>query len=357
MNRPDRTGRMGNRAGKAETHPMIELPDARFALLDAPTPLQRLVRTERALGRRGLYAKRDDLMAIALGGNKLRSLEFWLGRALAERADIVLVAGGPNSNLCRLTAAAVAMAGLDCVVFHNAHPTPDNRNKSFLNRVFGAELRYLGDIDEARRAEAVTRAAAGLRKTGRRPYIVGDAIIGALGYVRAAGELARQNDALGDPIRHVFLPGSMGPTEAGFILGNAALGYPFEVHLVSVEYDQAELSARIGRILRGLRAHTGLMGEGVDDRHLHYHMDWLGAGYDRPSAASEAAILRFARTEGLVLEHTYTAKTFAAFAAFAEQAAAGGLPAGEAICAIHTGGIPALFAQFDQFASLRQPAL
>lgn len=329
---------------------MNELPDARYALLDEPTPLQRLSRMERALGRSGLFVKRDDVMPIALGGNKLRSLEFWLGRALAEGADIVLVAGGPNSNMCRLTAAAAAMADLDCIVFHNAESTPENRKMSFLNQVFGAKVRYLGEMDEILRAAAVERAVRELRGAGRMPYIVGDPIIGALGYVRAAAELAHQNEGLGLPIRHVFLPGSMGPTEAGFIFGNAVLGYPFEAHLVSVEYGQAELDARIARILCGLSDHTGLMAGGVDSAHQHYHMNHLGAGYDRPTAASEAAILRFARTEGILLEHTYTGKTFAAFL---ELAAPGNLPADEGMCAIHTGGVPALFGQFDQFASLK----
>ncbi|QIE55067.1 pyridoxal-phosphate dependent enzyme [Pikeienuella piscinae] len=327
---------------------MIALPDPRYALLDEPTPLQRLARLERALGRSGLFVKRDDQMPIALGGNKLRSLEFWLGRALEEGADIALVAGGPNSNMCRLTAAAAAMAELDCIVFHNADSTPESRRMSFLNQVFGAEVRYLGEMDETLRAAEMERAASALRVGGRRPHIVGDPIIGALGYVRAAAELARQNEDLGGPIRHVFMPGSMGPTEAGFIFGNAVLGYPFEVHLVSVEYGRDELDDRIARILRGLASHTGLLTAGVDATHQQYHMDHLGAGYDQPTAAAEAAILRFARTEGVLLEHTYTAKTFAAFL---DLAAAGGPPPEEGMCAIHTGGLPALFSQFDRFAT------
>jgi hypothetical protein len=57
------------------------LPDfPRYELLRDATLLQRLERTE-ALNRPGLYVKRDDLMPIAMGGNKLRSLEFWLGAA------------------------------------------------------------------------------------------------------------------------------------------------------------------------------------------------------------------------------------------------------------------------------------
>ncbi len=121
---------------------MITLPDARAALPERPTPLQRITRMEHALGRPCLYVKRDDLMPVALGGNKLRSLEFWLGQALTEGADTVLVAGGPNSNMCILAAAATSILGLDCVVFHNASATPQSRDASFFNRLFGASVRY-----------------------------------------------------------------------------------------------------------------------------------------------------------------------------------------------------------------------
>jgi D-cysteine desulfhydrase/L-cysteate sulfo-lyase len=86
------------------------LREPRYDLVKMPTPLQRLSGFERKLGRSGLYAKRDDLMEIGLGGNKLRSLEFWLGAALQQRADIVLVAGG-RRPICRLTAAAALDGG------------------------------------------------------------------------------------------------------------------------------------------------------------------------------------------------------------------------------------------------------
>ena len=222
------------------------LPDfPRYKLLHAPTLLQRLERTESALNHPGLYVKRDDLMPIAMGGNKLRSLEFWIGAALQEQADVLLVAGTPMSNLCRLTAAAASMAGLECIVFHNAPDGPAARRASFLSRIFGASVHFLGAMDEGQRTNQIELAASQLRREGRRPYVVGNIAIGALGYVHAAEELFAQSQSLEVNIRHVMLPGSMGPTEAGFILGNALLGYPFDVHLVSVEYDQTELSACI----------------------------------------------------------------------------------------------------------------
>jgi 1-aminocyclopropane-1-carboxylate deaminase/D-cysteine desulfhydrase-like pyridoxal-dependent ACC family enzyme len=326
---------------------LAEFP--RYQLLRDPTLLQRLERTEAALQHRGLYIKRDDLMPIAMGGNKLRSLEFWLGAAFQERADVVLVAGTPMSNLCRLTAAAASMAGLDCIVFHNADDEPAARRASFLNRIFGASVRFLGLMDEAHRTKAVEHAAVELRQQGRRPYIVGNAAIGALGYVRAAEELFAQSQLLDLGIRHVMLAGSMGTTEAGLIFGNALLGYPFEVHLVSVEYEEVELSACVRRAYAAVAKLVGNSAPDFDDTRIQYHMDFLGLGYACPTPAGEQAILTLARTEGVVLEHIYTAKTFACFLDLARRHV---FPEGEPVCVIHTGGVPALFSQFEEFRSI-----
>jgi 1-aminocyclopropane-1-carboxylate deaminase/D-cysteine desulfhydrase-like pyridoxal-dependent ACC family enzyme len=321
----------------------------RYELLRDATLLQRLERTETALNRPGLYVKRDDLMPIAMGGNKLRSLEFWLAAALQDQVDVLLVAGTAMSNLCRLTAAAASIAGLECIVFHNAVDEPASRQASFLNRIFGASVRFLGLMDETQRMQAVEQAASKLKLQGRRPYIVGDGAIGALGYVRAAEELLTQSREMGAGVRHVLLPGSMGPTEAGFIMGNALLGYPFVVHLVSVEYQEAELSARVRRLYEAIAKLIGKGAPEFDDTRIHYHMDFLGAGYACTTPQSEAAILTFARTEGIVLEHIYTAKTFACFLDLARRR---GLPAAEPVCVIHTGGVPSLFSQFEAFRTL-----
>ncbi len=326
-------------------HRPLPFAAPRQIVLDEPTPFRRLRNLEKALGKEGLYIKRDDHMEIALGGNKLRSLEFWLGAAKEAQADIVLVAGGAMSNLCRLTAAAAAMRGLECVIFHSSVEDAVGRERSFLNRVLGAELRFLGPIGEEERARIVLDAAAELRAAGRRPYIVGDAVTGALGYAVAAFELHEQAQTAGVDLRHVYLPGSMGPTEAGFIFGNALLDNPFTVHLVSVEYGQAELAARVAKIYDELKATTPQPVPNVEDLPIRYHMDYLGDGYGLPTPAAERALLTLAQTEGVFTEFVYTAKTLAAFMDLAGTN-------GEASCFLHTGGVPSLFSQFDLFGSL-----
>ena len=319
----------------------------RTRLLEQPTPLERMPRIESLSGHDSLWIKRDDAMPLGLGGNKLRSLEFWLGEALAGDADIVIVAGNAVSNLCRLTAAAAAKVGLDCLILHNDHEPARDEGNLLLSRLFGASFRFLGPMDEDERAEKVQEAAEELRRAGRRPYVVGDDVTGALGYLLGALELHQQAEEKAVGLRHVLLPGSMGTTEAGFLFGCALLGGPFTVHLISIEYAVEEMSQRIAAIYQGIAARIGIAPAGDYRDWTGFHGDYLGAGYERPTPESLAAIRTFASHEGLLFENTYTAKPAAALL---DLVAKGTLPRGEPVCLLHTGGVPALFAQADHFA-------
>lgn len=314
----------------------------RVRLLDGPTPLERLRRIEALTGHRGLYVKRDDAMPLGLGGNKLRSLEFWLGEALAEGCDVVLVAGRTVSNQCRLTAAGAARCGLDCVVVHNDDPPAEETGNLLLSRLFGADIRFVGQIGEEARGREMLKLRDELTAEGRRPYVVGDPAVGALGYVVGAFELHEQAFATDAELRHVVLPGSMGVTEAGFLYGCALLGRPFEVHLITVEYAIPELKRRVDTIFHELAAVTGTEPTANPEDFTHYYDGYLGAGYEKPTLEALEAIRTFAAEEALLLETTYTSKTFAGLL---DLIANGILPFDEPLCAVHTGGVPALFQQ------------
>lgn len=62
----------------------------RVRLLTGETPLQPAARLGRMTSL-PLYFKRDDLMSLGMGGNKVRSLEFWLGEAVSLCCDLSLI--------------------------------------------------------------------------------------------------------------------------------------------------------------------------------------------------------------------------------------------------------------------------
>ncbi len=72
----------------------------RLELIGAPTPLEYLPRLSDHLGRE-IFIKRDDTTPLAMGGNKLRKLEFLAADALREGADTLITAGAIQSNHVR----------------------------------------------------------------------------------------------------------------------------------------------------------------------------------------------------------------------------------------------------------------
>ena len=83
-------------------HNLTRFP--RLEFIGAPTPLEYLPRFSDYLGRE-IFIKRDDVTPMAMGGNKLRKLEFLAADALREGADTLITPGAIQSNHVRQTAA------------------------------------------------------------------------------------------------------------------------------------------------------------------------------------------------------------------------------------------------------------
>ena len=197
----------------------------RFELLHGPSPLQPLPRLSAALGGRvDVWIKREDLLPVALGGNKLRNLEYLVGAALAADADCLVTSGRRWSNHARLTAAAGAMAGLPVHLVLSGPPTDPPNPGLLLARLFGATIHQASTDQRAERERRAEVVVEGLRAAGRRPFVIevgGSSLTGAIGQVLAGLELAddaRQNALLPDA---VIVPSATGGTHAGLLVGLA----------------------------------------------------------------------------------------------------------------------------------------
>src|SRR3954468_15167750 len=264
----------------------IRVPDLpRYPLLDGPSPLQPAARFGEALGGGfELWLKREDLLPLAFGGNKLRNLEFLLGEALAEGADVLVTSGRRWSNHCRLTAAAGARAGVDVHVVLSGPPAPGGESANGrIERLLGATVHQLATADRSARAAREEPLVAELRAAGRRPYRIpvgGSSAVGAAGQVLAAFELIAQLDAFGGPPDLVIVPSATGGTHAGLLVGLRALGLATRVVGVVVARPPDELELAIAATSAKLASMLGVAAP--PDTDIVLDASQLGGGYGIP---------------------------------------------------------------------------
>lgn len=275
----------------------------RFSLAVLPTPLVRAHRLEAALRCGPVLLKRDDLAGFAAAGNKTRPLEYLVGAALAEGADVLVTGGGPGSNFCPAAALAARAAGLDCelVVWGDVAGSANLA----LAAAAGARLQPTGEADRDTVDTLVDSRAAELTAQGRRPYAVprgGSTAVGAAGFAVAAVELA---DQLGAPPALIVLAVGSGGSVAGLVTGLAALGLAWPVLGVSVSRPLLEITDRVtelaGECAALLAAPVPPPPELVDAR---------GAGFGVASPRERGCARLALHTEGLLLDDTYGAEAF-----------------------------------------------
>ena len=316
----------------------------RFPLFDGPSPLQRLPRFAEALGGRvDVWAKREDLLPLAFGGNKLRNLEFLIGDALAAGADTLVTSGRRWSNHCRLTAAAGARAGLDVHLVLSGPPMDPPGPGIRLAQAYGATIHQLATVDRAEREARVTAVVDDLRAAGRRPYLVevgGTGVIGATGQVVAAREAFDQAAAAGARFDEIVLPTATGGTQAGLVVGAAGQASSTRVTGVVVARPAVELAPVIQRLAGELAVRDGV---DLPPDVVRFDETQLGGGYGRPTAAAVEATELLARTEAILVDPIYTAKALAAVIA----AVRSGAIDGQTILFWHAGGTIGLLEPLD----------
>jgi 1-aminocyclopropane-1-carboxylate deaminase/D-cysteine desulfhydrase-like pyridoxal-dependent ACC family enzyme len=309
----------------------------RFPLIDGPSPLQPMPRFCEALGGRvELWVKREDLLPLAFGGNKLRNLEYLVGAALAEGADTLVTSGRRWSNHARLTAAAGARAGLAVHLVLSGPQVEPPGPGIRLAQSFGATLHLLDTADRGEREATVERVAETIRASGGSPYVIGvggSGRVGAEGQRRAALELLAQASDIGLGIDRIVLPAATGGTQAGLL---AALPGSIAVTGIVVSRSAAELGPAIAGLVVGLAG-------GVDPSAIELDEGFIGAGYGRRSDAAEEAADLLARTEAILVDPIYTAKALAGLVAGVRS----GAWDGERIVFWHAGGLPGLFEPLD----------
>jgi len=324
-----------------EHHPRVDLGPVRTALQPAP-------RLGDELGIE-LYFKRDDSHPLGMGGNKVRQLEFYLGPAITQNADTVLITGAVQSNFVRLCAAACRRLGFHPVVqledrVPNNDPLYRQSGNVMLNQMFGAEIHYATETSEDLADKELDRLAQKIESQGRKPYTIHLGVehppLGALGYVLCAVETRLQLQALQRTPDHIVIPSGSGLTHSGFLTGTHALDWDVQVHGICVRREQKLQQTRI--LKRSAEAATLMQLESsVPKDRVLVHDQVLQPGYGQLNDQVHNAITRTAQLEGVLLDPVYSGRCMAGLIDLVERDR---IEKGSSVVFVHTGGLPALFA-------------
>ena len=296
-----------------------------------PTPMYRLPNISRELGT-NVWIKRDDLCGVALGGNKVRKLEYLLHDAKAKGYDLVMTTGQAQSNHAMLTAACAMRMGLDCILVLKKRGVTKRKGNQILNHLMGVEVRYV-DTDSYEDIYAeMDRIGAQMRRKVYKIPCGGSNALGTLGYIDCMKEVADS----GIPFNHMVCACGSGGTAAGCVLG-AKLHLP-ETKVMCAMVDNDPFEVIVPQLMREAAA---LLEISVDIPEPNLTAMW-GPGYSIPSAEGNEAIELMMRLEGIVLDPCYTGK---AFAGLVRRAREGFYRPNDNVLFVHTGGAGGLFAQ------------
>lgn len=315
----------------------------RISLSQFPTPLDEAPRLAEKLGLRKLLIKRDDCTQLALGGNKVRKLEYLMADALNKKADVVLTDGGPQSNHARLTAAAANKCGIPRSILFLGGPKFDSFDGNLLlDIVLGAEIRFMRDADVEQMENAMAEEAEKLRKEGHNPYVVpigGSTPIGALGYVSCIRELASQlSDE--DKAPQIFVSVGSAGTMAGCALGVRMFLPDAKLMGVSVTATVANSKKHACEVINEAAKLIGVDEKfSMDD--LNISDEYYGKCYGIPSDAGNEAVMLAAQTEAIILDPIYTGKGMSGLIGMARKKE---IDPDRTTVFIHTGGSPGLMA-------------
>lgn len=330
-------------------------------LIKFPSPIHKLDAVSRDYGC-SIYIKRDDLIGVGLGGNKVRKLEYLLADAIKSKCRLIVTSGSLQTNHGMLTALCASKLGLYCVLFLLIEESKCSRNLSgnlILDEFTGCDVEFVYVADIMENNDLTTqekdylsgerlahckkqRLASYLSNYGLTEedvyYInsAGSMPLGVLGYVDCIKEIKEQTNESFD---YIFCGNGSGGTFAGMWLGTYIYMPNTKVIAANIE----EMSRdKPGFIVDLIKSAAQLLEQHVEVsvNNLEILSNSLGVGYAKPDDETMKVIEYVARKEGIFLDPVYTGKIFNGALKYIETRLKF---SGKHILLLHSGGIPGIY--------------
>lgn len=311
----------------------------RISLAQIPTPLQEI-----KFEGKNFLIKRDDLTGCELSGNKVRKLEYIIEDAKRKKADIIFTCGGDQSNHARATAIAAKKIGLNTKLFLWGKENPNINGNLFLNKMYGAEVKYLNKADYDKVNEIMFEARMALLKKNKNAYVLpegGSSTLGIWGYINFIDELKKQTDL--DKVDSIIAASGSGGTAAGMLVGAALSKLNLKIVAVNVLYQKEEIKKKILRLAEGCVLDYKLNCK-LNPDNLIILDGYSKEGYKNITQSKIKLIKKFASKTGILFDPAYTGKAFYAY--YENYLMAG---KGKKNIFIHTGGLFGVFGRTKEY--------
>ncbi|GAA4488912.1 1-aminocyclopropane-1-carboxylate deaminase [Gluconacetobacter asukensis] len=321
---------------------------ARYPLTFGPTPIEFLPRLSESLGGDvQIYAKREDCNSgLAMGGNKLRKLEYIVPDALASGADTLVSIGGVQSNHTRLVAAVAAKIGMKCHVIQESWVPHDDAvydrvGNILMTRLMGADSRLVDEGFDVGIRDSWLQALEEVKAKGGKPYAIpaGASVhkFGGLGYVGFAEEVRAQEAELGFKFDFIIVCTVTGSTHAGMLVGFADDGRARQVIGIDASFTPKQVKAQVLDIAQKTSALVD--GPEIAGDDVVLVEDYAYPAYGVPSKETVEAMRLAARTEAMITDPVYEGKSMQGLIDLVRK---GFFPKGSKILYAHLGGVPAI---------------
>lgn len=321
--------------------------DNKYNLGFFPTPIHELKKLSEIYSGYTVFIKRDDNTGLASGGNKTRKLEYLIKQAIDTGCNTIITAGAQQSNHCRQTAAACAIAGLKCHLLLGGEEPIKYDGNLLLSSILGASIHFTG---KNRKGEDIQSMKNELENKNNTCFVIpygGSNITGALGFVSAAKELKEQMTKQNLEIDYIFFASSSGGMQAGLMLGIEL--YELNTKLVPINIDKDETYGLTldEVVLKIVGEGTKLLGikREYDSSDIKLNKDYDQAGYGVITDNEKFAINELAQNEGILLDPVYTGRAFYGMLDCLKEKK---IEPKSKVLFWHTGGLPAIFKYADE---------
>ncbi len=268
------------------------------------TPIHELHYYSKLCGSK-IMVKRDDLFLKAGGGNKARMLQYILADIPTSDFQIIVTAGGPNSNFNRACALMCAELGIQMHLVEYTED-PDEFNNSlnyYICKLCNIRTTRCQKDNVRQTINGVLNQYAQQNIKTKFIYGGGKSLEGIYAYYEAIKELKQQNIN----IDHLFIACGTGTTLTGVCAGMQKYYPCAKIHAISTARNWETESIVIKEDLDTINKY---LNTSYNFNNTMFYENFLCGGYGKYNSSIIKDIKKCIEKTGMMIDPTYSGKAF-----------------------------------------------